>query len=109
MSDNSAQPKIWHTMTREAAAEQLEANPASGLSSPEVDQRTQKYGPNVMSETKEEPLWLQFLKQYKDYMRIVLTVAAVASFIVGDYSTGVIMLIITAGNAYMALDQERKA
>jgi Ca2+-transporting ATPase len=62
-----------------------------------------------MSETKEEPLWLQFLKQYKDYMRIVLTIAAVASFIVGDFSTGVILLIITAGNAYMALNQERKA
>jgi Ca2+-transporting ATPase len=63
----------------------------------------------MMSETKEEPLWLRFLKQYKDYMRIVLTIAAVASFIVGDYSTGVILLIITAGNAYMALNQERKA
>jgi len=109
MSDNSAQPRIWHTMTRDATAEQLEANPADGLNSSEVEQRLEKFGPNVMSETKEEPLWLQFLKQYKDYMRIVLTIAAVASFIVGDYSTGVILLIITAGNAYMALNQERKA
>jgi len=109
MTDNKPQEKIWHTLTREATAEELGANPASGLSSPEVDQRTEKYGPNVMSETKEEPLWLQFLKQYKDYMRIVLTIAAIASFIVGDYSTGVILLIITAGNAYMALNQERKA
>ncbi len=109
MTDNNAQPKIWHTLSRDAVAEQLGSNPAEGLSSSEVEQRTQEYGPNVMSETKEEPLWLQFLKQYKDYMRIVLTIAAVASFIVGDYSTGVILLIITAGNAYMALNQERKA
>jgi len=109
MTDNNEQSKIWHTMTRDAVAEQLDANPADGLSSSQAEQRTQKYGPNVMSETKEEPLWLQFLKQYKDYMRIVLTIAAVASFIVGDYSTGVILLIITAGNAYVALNQERKA
>jgi len=96
-------------LTREATAEELGATPASGLSGPEVEQRTEKYGPNVMSETKEESLWLQFLKQYKDYMRIVLAIAAIANFIVGYYYTGVILLIITAGNAYMALNQERKA
>ena len=109
MSDMTTQSKTWHTLTRDAVVEKFGSNPAEGLSSSEVEQRTQEYGPNMMSETNEEPLWLQFLKQYKDYMRIVLTIAAVASFIVGDYSTGVILLIITAGNAYMALNQERKA
>ena len=109
MTDITTQPKAWHTLTRGAVTEQLGVDPAAGLSSTDVDQRLQQYGPNVMTETKEEPLWLQFLKQYKDYMRIVLTIAAVASFIVGDFSTGVILLIITAGNAYMALNQERKA
>jgi Ca2+-transporting ATPase len=109
MTNITTQPKAWHTLTRGAVTEQLGVDPAAGLSSTDVDQRFQQYGPNVMTETKEEPLWLQFIKQYKDYMRIVLTIAAVASFIVGDFTTGVILLIITAGNAYMALNQERKA
>ena len=109
MSDLTTQPKAWHTLHSKEGLAQLGVDPAGGLSSPDVDQRLKQYGPNVMTETKEEPLWLQFVKQYKDYMRIVLTIAAVASFIVGDFSTGVILLIITAGNAYLALNQERKA
>jgi len=97
MSDLTTQPKAWHTLHSKEGLEQLGVDPEGGLSSPDVDQRLKQYGPNVMTETKEEPLWLQFVKQYKDYMRIVLTIAAVASFIVGDFSTGVILLIITAG------------
>jgi Ca2+-transporting ATPase len=62
-----------------------------------------------MSEPDKEPLWLAFLKQYKDYMRIVLTVAAVASLLIGEYSTAILLLLITAGNAWMALRQERQA
>ena len=37
MTDNNTQEKIWHTLTREATAEELGANPASGLSGPEVE------------------------------------------------------------------------
>jgi len=109
MSDLSTQPTAWHTLTREATAQQLEVDPAQGLSSSEVTQRLQQYGQNVLAETAQEPLWLAFLKQYKDYMRIVLTVAAVASLIIGEYGTAFILFLITAGNAYMALRQERQA
>ncbi|MCP4212873.1 MAG: cation-translocating P-type ATPase [Halieaceae bacterium] len=103
------QPTAWHTLSSEAIAQQLEVTPAQGLSSAEVEQRLQKYGLNVMAEEKKEPYWLAFLKQYKDYMRIVLTIAAVASLLIGEYSTAILLLIITAGNAWMALHQESKA
>ena len=109
MSETTTQPTAWHTLSSEAIAQQLEANPAQGLSSAEAAQRLQQYGPNVMAEEKKEPYWLSFLKQYKDYMRIVLTIAAVASLIIGEYSTAIILLLITAGNAWMALHQESKA
>ncbi len=108
-SGTTANPQIWHTLTREATAQQLGVDPALGLSSSEAEQRLAQYGPNVMAEEEQEPLWLAFLKQYKDYMRIILTVAAVASLLIGEYSTAVLLFLITAGNAYMALHQERQA
>ena len=109
MSEQTANPQIWHTLTREATDQQLGVDPALGLSSSEAEQRLAQYGPNVMAEEEQEPLWLAFLKQYKDYMRIILTVAAVASLLIGEYSTAVLLFLITAGNAYMALHQERQA
>ena len=109
MAEETMQATAWHTLSSEAIAQQLEANPAQGLSSAEAAQRLQQYGPNVMAEEKKEPYWLLFLKQYKDYMRIVLTIAAVASLIIGEYSTAILLFLITAGNAWMALHQESKA
>ena len=109
MSETTANAPIWHTLTGQATAQELAVDPAQGLSSAEVDRRVQQYGPNVLSEAEKESLWLAFLKQYKDYMRIVLTVAAVASLLIGEYSTAVLLLLITAGNAWMALRQERQA
>ena len=53
--------------------------PPPGLSAGEAQQRLQKYGPNVLAEAEAEPAWKQFLKHYKDYMQLVLVVAAVVS------------------------------
>ena len=109
MSENQVNQALWHTLTDEAIIEQLAVDPAQGLSSSDVEQRLQQYGPNILTEEAEEPLWRAFLRQYKDYMRIVLTIAALASLVIGDYSTALILIVITAGNAYMGLHQERSA
>jgi len=109
MSETKESRPLWHTLSSESVAQQLAVDPAQGLSSTEVTQRRQQYGPNVLSEAAKEPLWLAFLKQYKDYMRIVLTVAAVASLLIGEFGTAILLFLITAGNAYMALRQEHKA
>ena len=102
MSERAASTPVWHTLTREAAAQQMGVDPARGLSGTDVAQRLQRHGPNVLSEAEKEPLWLAFLKQYKDYMRIVLTIAAVASLLIGEYSTAILLVLITAGSAWMA-------
>jgi len=109
MSENQVNQALWHTLTDEAIIEQLAVDPAQGLSSSDVEQRLQQYGPNILTEEAAEPLWRAFLRQYKDYMRIVLTIAALASLVIGDYSTALILIVITAGNAYMGLHQERSA
>jgi Ca2+-transporting ATPase len=109
MSENQANQTVWHTLTPQAITEELDVDPAQGLSSAEVENRRKQYGSNVLTETQAEPFWLLFLRQYKDYMRIVLTIAALASLAIGDVSTAVLLIIITAGNAYMGLRQELRA
>ena len=103
-----SQPK-WYTLTSEAVSEELQVDPAQGLSEAEVAKRLEQYGPNSLDQTEEEPTWRAFLRQYKDYMRIVLLVAAIGSVIIGDYTTGLVLFLLTVGSAYAGLFQERKA
>ncbi len=102
------QPK-WYTLTQEAVRKELQVDPAQGLSEAEAAKRRQQYGPNSLTETEVEPTWRAFLRQYKDYMRIVLLVAAIGSVLIGDYTTGLVLFLLTVGSAYAGLYQERKA
>ncbi len=65
------QPK-WYAMTPETVARQMQVDPAKGLSAAEAAQRLQQYGQNVLAGKKKEPGWLSFLRQYKDFMQIIL-------------------------------------
>lgn len=103
-----SQPK-WYTLTSESVSKELQIDPTQGLSDSEAAKRLEQYGPNSLTETKVEPTWRAFLRQYKDYMRIVLLVAAIGSLIIGDYTTAVVLFLLTVGSAYAGLFQERKA
>ncbi|MFC2055846.1 cation-translocating P-type ATPase, partial [Chloroflexota bacterium] len=109
MSEITDNQSKWYTLTPEAVSKELQVNPAQGLSDAEVARRLEQYGPNSLDQTKEEPTWRAFLRQYKDYMRIVLLAAAIGSVIIGDYTTGLVLFILTVGSAYAGLNQERKA
>ncbi len=70
-------------MSNPAAAEvdqvarELEVQPDRGLSVEEARSRLTSYGPNKLTGGKKESRWRAFLRQYEDFMQIVLLVAAV--------------------------------
>jgi len=92
MTDNTAvagAPAVasdvaWHTLDVAEAASRLGMDPVTGLSADQARQRLQEHGPNALAETEPVPLWKKFLKHYRDYMQIVLVVAAVVSFLIGE-------------------------
>jgi Ca2+-transporting ATPase len=91
-------------------AEALGVSPERGLGDDEVAERLSRYGPNLLEETKKEAGWQAFLRQYRDFMQIVLLVAAVISIVVtGDWSTTLLLLALTVFNAVLGLHQESKA
>ncbi len=104
-----SQPK-WYAMTAEAAAQQLGVDPAKGLSAAEAQKRLQQYGPNKLAAKKKEPGWQAFLRQYKDFMQILLVAAAVINQIfTGELGTTLVLLLLTVFNAVMGRNQESKA
>jgi len=97
-------------MAPEAVAKELQVDPAKGLGSTEAQQRLQKYGPNQLSGKKKESGLQAFLRQYQDFMQIVLVGAAIVSFIfTGQWSTTLVLLSLTVFNAVLGLNQESKA
>ena len=103
------QPK-WYTLSPQNVAQQLKVDPAKGLSSAEAQQRLQQYGQNVLAGKKKEPGWRAFLRQYTDFMQIILLGAAVINLIfTRDVHTSVMLVILTIVNAVMGLNQESKA
>ena len=99
----------WHTLSVEEALREQGVDAATGLSQAEAESRLKKYGSNKFTAEQKEPGWRAFLRQYQDPMQIVLLVAAIASLVIQEWSTTLILLILTLFNAFLALRQEGKA
>ena len=90
-------------------AKRLAVDPDSGLSAAKAAELLAKDGPNALAAEAVQPGWQRFLAQYKSYMQIILVAAAIASILIGQISTGIVVLLITALNALGGLRQQGKA
>ncbi|MFL6145219.1 MAG: cation-translocating P-type ATPase [Labedaea sp.] len=100
----------WHTRTAAEVAEGLAVDPERGLGAAEVARRLESDGPNLLTHGKRETPAAAFIRQYRDFMQIVLLVAAVVNLVVtGDIGTTVVLAGLTVFNAVVGLRQEAKA
>src|SRR3954469_9538848 len=100
----------WETLRVEEALRQQGTDASHGLSNEEAASRLQKFGPNAFAQAKKTPGWLQFVRQYKDTMQIVLLVAGVVSgFIVHQWGSALMLVVLTVVNALLGMRQEGKA
>jgi Ca2+-transporting ATPase len=99
----------WYALSPDVVASQLSVDPASGLAAVKAAELLKTNGPNALPAEKAPPRWHQFLAQYKSYMQIILVAAAVASILIGQISTGIAVLAITALNALGGMRQQGKA
>ncbi len=80
-----------------------------GLSNTDAQKRLTQYGENQLVTLAKTPRWLQFLLQFKDVLVIILVIAGIISFTIGNISGGSIMFIIVLINAFIGYFQEHKA
>lgn len=86
----------------------LDARP-DGLHQVDATNKLATSGPNELVREKPKPLWLKFLKQFQDFMIIVLLAAAVFAGVMGDVTDTVIILLIVIINAVIGFVQEYRA
>ncbi|MGD6851874.1 MAG: cation-translocating P-type ATPase [Candidatus Bathyarchaeia archaeon] len=100
----------WHTLSVEKTASKLDVDPKNGLSAAEAETRLQKYGPNIFTGKKKESGFHAFLRQYRDFMQIILVFAAIISLVfTAQLGTTLVLLGLTVSNALLGLKQEAKA
>lgn len=106
---------MWHTLRVDEVERNLKTNIHKGLSEEEVKKRITKDGKNKLQEKKKENIVIKFLKQFNDFMIIILIVASVISAVMAyiegtnDYMDSIIIIAIVVFNAIMGLVQEAKA
>ena len=81
-----------------------------GLTKEEVAARLKSHGYNRLTGQKKESGLQAFLRQYKDFMQIILLAAAFISLVVTeDVGTSIVLAGLTVFNAVVGLRQEAKA
>ncbi len=70
---------VWHSLAVEPAIELLNSNADSGLTSPEISQRLQKYGLNELKGNGGRSALEIFIDQFKNIMLLMLITVALIS------------------------------
>lgn len=106
---------MWHTLRKDEVIKKLNTNEKNGLSDEEVKVRQEKDGKNKLQEKKKDSFLIKFLKQFNDFMIIILIIASIVSAVVSkmqgenDYVDSIIIIGIVVFNALMGVIQEAKA
>jgi len=103
------QADAWYARSPEEVAAHFEVDPAAGLSAVAAAELLERLGPNALPAEKPKPEWRRFLDEYRSYMQIILLVAGVFSIVIGQFHTGVMVLVLTVINAVVGLREEGKA
>jgi len=102
------EPGDFYLKTVKDCLESLKTS-EEGLSNQDAQKRLTQYGENQLVTLARTPKWLQFLLQFKNVLVIILIIAGIISFAIGDFRGGSIMFIIVFINAIIGYFQEHKA
>jgi Ca2+-transporting ATPase len=90
--------------------ELFRSNQASGLSdAADVAARRERYGPNELPRPSPPSIPVMILRQFKDFMILILMVVAIVSLGLGDYVEAGVLFAVVLANAAVGFWQEYKA
>ncbi len=100
--------KNYYQLSAEETMKELNGS-TEPLTDEQVREHKEKYGPNELVEGKKKTILQIFLEQYKDFLVIILIIAAIVSGFMGDAESAAVILIVITMNAILGTVQTVKA
>ena len=97
-----------YQMKKEAVIEALGTS-ENGLTQKQAEENRKKFGRNELVEGKKKNPFVLFLEQYKDFLVIILIIAAIISGILGDVESAIVIFVVITINAILGTVQHLKA
>ncbi len=103
----------WHNLSVSEVIESLDSR-IDGLTGEEAERRLARFGPNELLEKEKTSPWMLFLGQFKNFLIIILLVAAVISGVLaltgeGDIWDPILIVIIVLFAAGLGFVQEHRS
>ena len=99
----------WHAMTPVDVEQLLEVNSAAGLSTSQVIERQQRYGPNVLQRIQPRPAWRVLIDQFANIVIALLAFAAAIAWLTSDGAEAIAIVIVLVLNAAVGFATEWRA
>jgi Ca2+-transporting ATPase len=101
--------KQWYQREIKEIIRELDSDLTWGLDQTAVLAKREQYGPNELVEKPGKTMWAMFVDQFKQFLVILLFIAALISGILGEWLDSIVILVIVVLNAFLGVVQEFKA
>jgi Ca2+-transporting ATPase len=102
-----SQNRVWHNLSLEETMN--ETNLKVGLNDQQIAKQRELFGENKLQEGKKPSLLKLFLQQFNNSMIIILMIASVISYFLGEKTDAMIIMAIVISNAIIGVIQEDRA
>ncbi len=99
----------WYALDPTVIVAKLGVGVDTGLSGDDAANRLRRNGPNALPVEQPPSAIHRFLAEYTSYMQIILVGAAVVSLLIKEWTTAVVLIVISLFNAVVGLRQAGKA
>lgn len=101
--------KKWHLAPQSALLRELAVKVETGLTSQDAEERLKRFGENVLITKPPVSPWKIFLRQFQDFLVLVLLGTVVISILLGEYLDATAILAIVFLNSILGFTQEYRA
>jgi P-type Ca2+ transporter type 2C len=101
--------KAWYARPADEVAARLDVDPARGLGAARAAELLARNGPNALPVEEPPSTLRRLLAEYTSYMQLILVGAAIVSLLIKQWSTAIVLIVITLFNALVGLRQAGKA
>jgi len=99
----------WYQLQQQQLEKRLQVNAKEGLTRAQASKRLEEFGKNKLEGEKHASKWLIFLKQFQDFMVLVLLAATLVAGLLGEYVDAIAIMVIVFINGFIGYFQEQKA